>query len=106
MIGPSGSGKTALVEGMRRLYYERIRTQQKLYTLDIDGKECPYKENGYNLMRSSLPFETKDAHFWSFRRGPEICASCSTSLEKLLEKERSSEAFPIGSVKFTRTFPQ
>ena len=106
LIGPSGSGKTALVEGMRRLYYERIRTQQKLYTLEIDGKECPYKENGYNLMRSSLPFETKNAHFWSFRRGPEICASCSTSLEKLLAKGKDSEEFPISSVKFTRIFPQ
>ncbi len=106
LIGPSGSGKTAIVEGMRRLYYERIRTQQKLYTLEIDGKECPYKENGYNLMRSSLPFETKNAHLWSFRRGPEICATCSTNLEKLLAKERGSEGFPVDSVKFTRTFPQ
>lgn len=106
LIGPSGSGKTAFVEAIKRLYYNRIKTEEKIYTLEINGKTCLYKENAYNLMRSSLPFSTKNAKFWSFRRGPELCAFCMTNLEKLVSQKMDAEAFPIGGVKFVQTFPQ
>ncbi len=105
LIGPSGSGKTAIVEGIRRKYYDRIRSKENIYTLEINEKECPYKENAYNLLRSAFPFKVK-AKLWSNRPGPEVCATCMVNLEKLVNGAGENEGLPIEKVKLKPTFPQ
>ena len=110
LIGPSGSGKTELINSIIRSYKAYTRDNE-IFTLEIDGKVCPYNENPYNIYRTILPKEVKlpnkeiVENLLMHKKRPELCMQCEHNLEELLNKQKN-EPSDEPKISLHRIFPQ
>ena len=95
LVGPSGSGKTELINSMLHSYKIYAR-ENEIFTLSIDGHQCVYNENPYNLYRSVIPKDIKIStenldtkKFLMNQKRPEICHQCEQNLEKILDASKN-----------------
>ena len=110
LIGPSGSGKSELINFLNRSYYEAIKNDSPLYTLNINGVECPHKENPFDILSDALPFEIElpdKGYQRTERRRPRyLCESCTKNLEKMLKDRQDQRIFlSDNNLGFSRIFP-
>ena len=115
LMGPSGSGKSDIIESIRKTVnmVEGIGADmiaKPIYTLSIEGKECPYREDPYNMLRTAFPFEYNlkiPASENVRKNGPETCSTCFDRLHKLVvddtgRVDKESDLFRIVTPTFSK----